>query len=111
MRRLASFVVRWPWAVIGLWVVLAVALPLSFPSLDQMSEKHPIVVLPADARPVNVWSVATLLADPSQQRGVQDALSRLPEFAESPKPWRQPGCAQGGHLTAGAADVARGVGQ
>ncbi len=49
MRRLANFVVRWPWAVIGLWVVLAVALPLSFPSLDQMSEKHPIVVLPADA--------------------------------------------------------------
>ena len=35
--------------MIGLWVVLAVALPLSFPSLDQMSEKHPIVVLPADA--------------------------------------------------------------
>ena len=41
-------------------------------------------VLPADARSVNVWSVATLLADPSQQRGVQDALSRLPEFAEPP---------------------------
>ena len=33
MRRLADLVVRWPWAVIGVWVALAVALPLAFPSL------------------------------------------------------------------------------
>ncbi|HNM83924.1 MAG TPA: RND family transporter [Mycobacterium sp.] len=49
MRRLADFVVRWPWVVIGLWLALAVALPLSVPSLDEMAQKHPIVVLPADA--------------------------------------------------------------
>lgn len=49
MRRLADFVVRWPWAVIGLWLALAVALPLSVPSLDEMAQKHPIVVLPGDA--------------------------------------------------------------
>lgn len=49
MRRLADFVVRWPWAVIGVWIALAIALPLSVPSLNQMAEKHPLVILPADA--------------------------------------------------------------
>ncbi len=49
MRRLAGLVVRWPWAVIGVWVVLAVALPLTFPSLGEMAEKHPLVILPSDA--------------------------------------------------------------
>ena len=53
MRRLADFVVRWPWVVIGLWVAIAVALPLSFPSLNEMSEKHPLSILPSDA-PSNV---------------------------------------------------------
>jgi RND superfamily putative drug exporter len=49
MRRLADLVVRWPLAVIGIWVALAVALPLALPSLNEMSEKHPLVVLPSDA--------------------------------------------------------------
>ncbi|MGE2731490.1 RND family transporter [Mycolicibacterium vaccae] len=49
MRRLADVVVRWPWAVIGVWIALAVALPLSFPSLGQLAEKNPLVILPADA--------------------------------------------------------------
>jgi RND superfamily putative drug exporter len=49
MRRLADLVVRWPWAVIGVWVALAVALPLAFPSLGEMAEKHPLVILPSDA--------------------------------------------------------------
>jgi len=49
MRRLADFVVRWPWAVIGIWVALAVALPLTVPSLNEMAEKHPLVILPSDA--------------------------------------------------------------
>ncbi|AFM15063.1 Transport protein [Mycolicibacterium chubuense NBB4] len=49
MRRLADLVVRWPWAVIGVWIALAVALPLTFPSLSEMAEKHPLVILPADA--------------------------------------------------------------
>jgi putative drug exporter of the RND superfamily len=49
MRRLADLVVRWPLAVIGIWVALAVALPLTFPSLGEMAEKHPLVILPNDA--------------------------------------------------------------
>ncbi|MCV6970587.1 MMPL/RND family transporter [Mycobacterium bohemicum] len=49
MRRLADFVVRWPWAVIGIWVAIAVALPLTFPSLNQMAQKHPLSILPGDA--------------------------------------------------------------
>ncbi len=49
MRRLADFVVRWPWVVIGLWVALAVALPLTFPSLGEMAQKHPLAILPSDA--------------------------------------------------------------
>ncbi|MGF2945279.1 RND family transporter [Mycobacterium sp. Lab-001] len=53
MRRLADVVVRWPWAVIGLWVAIAAALPLTFPSLNQMAQQHPLAVLPSDA-PSNV---------------------------------------------------------
>lgn len=49
MRRLADFVVRWPWAVVGIWIAIAVALPLSFPSLGEMAEKHPLAILPSDA--------------------------------------------------------------
>jgi putative drug exporter of the RND superfamily len=49
MRRLADFVVRWPWIVIGLWVAIAVALPLTFPSLGEMAQKHPLAILPSDA--------------------------------------------------------------
>jgi RND superfamily putative drug exporter len=49
MRRLADLVVRWPWAVIGVWVAMAIALPLSFPSLGTMAEKHPLAILPSDA--------------------------------------------------------------
>jgi putative drug exporter of the RND superfamily len=49
MRRLADFVVRWPWAVIGAWAALLIALPLAFPSLGEMAEKHPLAILPKDA--------------------------------------------------------------
>ncbi len=49
MRRLADLVARWPWVVIAIWVAMAVALPLSFPSLSAMAEKHPIAVVPSDA--------------------------------------------------------------
>jgi RND superfamily putative drug exporter len=49
MQRLAAFVVRWPWVVIGLWVAIAVALPLTFPSLNEMAQKHPLAILPSDA--------------------------------------------------------------
>jgi RND superfamily putative drug exporter len=49
MRRLAEFVVRWPWVVIGLWVTIAVALPLTLPSLNAMAQRHPLAILPSDA--------------------------------------------------------------
>ncbi|WP_348727949.1 MMPL family transporter, partial [uncultured Mycolicibacterium sp.] len=49
MRKLAGVVVRWPWAVIGVWVAMALALPLTFPSLGEMAERHPLVILPSDA--------------------------------------------------------------
>ena len=49
MRRLADFVVRWPWIVIGVWVAIAIALPLTFPSLNQMAQRHPLAILPSDA--------------------------------------------------------------
>jgi putative drug exporter of the RND superfamily len=49
MRRLADFVVRWPWVVIAVWVAIAVALPLTFPSLGEMAQKHPLAILPSDA--------------------------------------------------------------
>jgi putative drug exporter of the RND superfamily len=49
MRRLADLVVRWPWAVIGLWVALAIALPLTLPSLNEMAQRHPLAILPSDA--------------------------------------------------------------
>ncbi|MEO3758974.1 RND family transporter [Mycobacterium sp. B14F4] len=49
MRRLADVVVRWPWAVIGVWVAMVIALPLSFPSLGEMAQKHPLEILPGDA--------------------------------------------------------------
>jgi putative drug exporter of the RND superfamily len=49
MRRLADLVVRLPWVVIGIWVAIAVALPLTFPSLNEMAQKHPLAILPSDA--------------------------------------------------------------
>ena len=49
MRRLADLVVRWPFVVIGVWIAIAVVLPLTFPSLTEMTEKHPLAILPNDA--------------------------------------------------------------
>lgn len=49
MRRLADLVVRWPLAVIGVWIAMAIALPLAFPSLGEMAQKHPLAILPGDA--------------------------------------------------------------
>ena len=71
MRRLADVVVRWSWAVIGVWVALAIALPLSFPSLGEMAEKHPLVILPSDA-PSSVN--ATKMAEAFQEAGSDNLL-------------------------------------
>ncbi|WP_406814828.1 RND family transporter [Mycobacterium sp. M23085] len=49
MRRIADFVVRWPWVVIAVWAALAVALPLTLPSLGEMAQKHPLAILPNNA--------------------------------------------------------------
>lgn len=49
MRRLADFVVRWPWIVIGLWAVIAIAAPLTLPQLNEMAQRHPLAILPSDA--------------------------------------------------------------
>ena len=71
MRRLADFVVRWPWVVIAAWVAIAVALPLSFPSLNEMSEKHPLSILPSDA-PSNV--TARKMTEAFHESGSEDLL-------------------------------------
>jgi len=49
MRRLAGIVVRWPAAVILVWVAMAVLLPQSFPSLNEMAQKNPLAMLPGNA--------------------------------------------------------------
>ncbi|WP_197375696.1 MMPL/RND family transporter [Mycolicibacterium baixiangningiae] len=71
MRRLADFVVRWPWAVIGIWIAMAIALPLTLPSLGEMAERHPLVILPSDA-PSSV--TAGKMAEAFQESGNDDLL-------------------------------------
>ena len=71
MRRLADFVVRWPWVVIGLWIAIAVALPLTFPSLNEMAQKHPLAILPSDA-PSSV--TARKMTEAFHESGSEDLL-------------------------------------
>nr|WP_090277635.1 RND family transporter [Mycolicibacterium komanii]CRL72442.1 MmpL protein [Mycolicibacterium komanii] len=71
MRRLADLVVRWPWVVIGVWVAMLVALPLTVPSLGEMAQKHPLAILPADA-PSSV--TATKMAEAFGESGNDDLL-------------------------------------
>ena len=71
MRRLAKFVVRWPFAVILVWVAIAVGLPQSFPSLNEMAQKHPLAMLPADA-PSNI--AAREMTEGFQETGTDDLL-------------------------------------
>ena len=49
MRRLAETVVRWPAMVILFWVAIAVLLPQSVPSLNDMAQKNPLAMLPGNA--------------------------------------------------------------
>lgn len=51
--RLGSVIVRWPWLVIGIWLAIAAALPLTFPSLTLMVQQRPVAILPSHA-PVTV---------------------------------------------------------
>src|SRR5882757_7689090 len=71
MRRLADLVARWPWVVIGVWIVMAVALPLAFPSLSEMAQKHPLAILPGDA-PSSV--TATKMTEAFHEPGNDDLL-------------------------------------
>ena len=71
MRRLADFVVRWPWVVIGLWVAIAVALPVTFPSLNEMAQKHPLAILPSDS-PSSV--TARKMTEAFHESGSEDLL-------------------------------------
>ncbi|MBS9534281.1 RND family transporter [Mycobacterium sp. M1] len=71
MRRLANFVVRWPWVVIAAWIAAAIALPLTLPSLTVMAQQHPLAILPADA-PSSV--AARQMAETFQEAGSDDLL-------------------------------------
>lgn len=71
MRRLADFVVRWPWAVIGIWLAIAIALPLTLPSLGEMAQKHPLAMLPSDA-PSSV--TARKMTEAFHESGSEDLL-------------------------------------
>lgn len=71
LRRLADFVVRWPLAVIGIWIAVAVALPLTVPSLNEMAQKHPLSMLPGDA-PSSV--AARQMEEAFQEPGTDDLL-------------------------------------
>ncbi len=53
--RLARLIARRPWVVIGVWVVLAGVLSLTIPSLEEISQRHPVDILPSNA-PVLVAS-------------------------------------------------------
>ncbi|MDT7723296.1 MAG: putative drug exporter of the superfamily, partial [Mycobacterium sp.] len=71
MRRLADFVARWPWLVIGLWVATAVALTLTSPSLNEMAQKHPLAILPDDAPSI---VTARKMTDAFHESGSEDLL-------------------------------------
>lgn len=47
--RLGGFIVRRPWVVIGIWAVVAGVLSLTVPSLEEISQKHQVAILPSNA--------------------------------------------------------------
>lgn len=55
--RIGAVVVRWPWLVIALWLVLAGVLPALFPTLQEMVQRKPVPILPTNA-PVTVTTDA-----------------------------------------------------
>src|SRR6478752_6753762 len=71
MRRLAKLVAKWPWAVIGAWAAIAVALLLTFPSLNDMAQRHPPAILPSDA-PTSV--AARQMTEAFQESGSDNLL-------------------------------------
>ncbi|MGA8329427.1 MAG: RND family transporter [Mycobacterium sp.] len=63
------FVLRWPWAAIGLWVALAAVLSVTFPPLTEMAAKRPVPILPNDA-PVLVTT--RLISEAFHQSGSEN---------------------------------------
>ena len=63
--------VRWPWVVIGVWIAMAAGLPQILPSLGEMAEKHPLVILPSGA-PSSV--TATKMAESFEESGSDNLL-------------------------------------
>jgi putative drug exporter of the RND superfamily len=51
--RLGGVIVRWPWAVVVFWVALVGFLAVTVPSLEEVSQRRPVSILPDDA-PSNV---------------------------------------------------------
>ncbi len=47
--RLGRLIARRPWLVIGAWLVLAGVLALTMPSLEEVSQRHPVDLLPPGA--------------------------------------------------------------
>jgi RND superfamily putative drug exporter len=70
-QRLGDLVVRWPLLVIGAWVALAAVLTLTFPSLDDMVDEHPVAFLPANA-PVEV--ATKQMTEAFQDKGTDNIL-------------------------------------
>ncbi|MCW1957164.1 MAG: MMPL family transporter [Mycobacterium sp.] len=62
---------RWPFAVIAFWIAMAVALPLTMPNLNDMAQKNPLAMLPADA-PSSV--TAQEMTKGFQETGTDDLL-------------------------------------
>jgi putative drug exporter of the RND superfamily len=84
---LGGFVTRFPWLVIGFWAVLALLVPLTIPSLTEMSERNPIAVLPADAPS----SIATKeMTKAFQEAGSENTLVVLLTHDDESKPLTQP---------------------
>ncbi|OBH33324.1 hypothetical protein A5692_14210 [Mycobacterium sp. E342] len=57
--------------MIGLWVVVAVALPLTFPTLNEMAQRHPLAILPSGA-PSSV--AARKMTEAFHESGDEDLL-------------------------------------
>lgn len=47
--RLGRWIARWPWLVIAVWAALVGVLSLTLPSLQEISQRHPVDMLPNDA--------------------------------------------------------------
>ena len=85
MRRLADVVVRWPWAVIGVWIAIAVALPLTFPSLNEMAQRQPLAILPSDESPA--CPSGTEAQAPSNEASARAEILRMAISSFSPVNW------------------------